>query len=71
MRYLTVTDPGPQGDYPKLRLEFGLSTLRRLTRFVKLRIEGEADRIDKYHDMGRYRVKQYYEIRSFLFCNIN
>ncbi len=57
MRYLTVADPGPQGDYPTLRLEFSLSTLRRLTRFVQLFIAGKADRIDKYHDMSRYRDK--------------
>ena len=57
MRYLTVAVPGPQGDYPALRLEFALSTFRRLTRFVQLRTAGKADRIDKYHDMSRYRDK--------------
>lgn len=57
MRYLTVADPGPQGNYPKLRLEFAHSSLLRLTRFVQLHIAGEAKRIDKYHDMSRYRDK--------------
>ena len=57
MRYLTVVNPGPKGDYPNLRLEFALSTLQRLSRFVKLRTLHAADRIDKYHDMVRYRNK--------------
>ena len=57
MRYLTVAEAGPNGDYPKLRLEFALSTLQRLIRFVKLRTSHKADRIDKYHDMTRYRNK--------------
>ena len=57
MRYLTVAVAGPKGDYPTLRLEFALSTLQRLTRFVRLRTSGTADRIDKYHDMARYRNK--------------
>ena len=57
MRYLTVADAGPKGDYPNLRLEFALSTLQRLIRFYKLRTSRKADRIDKYHDMVRYRNK--------------
>ena len=57
MRYLTVAQPGDNGDYPGLRLEFGLSTFRRLTRFVQLRTSGTADRMDKYHDIARYRNK--------------
>ena len=57
MRYLTVAVAGPKGDYPTLRLEFALSTLQRLSRFVRLRTSGTADRIDKYHDMARYRNK--------------
>jgi hypothetical protein len=57
MRYLTVAKPGPKGDYPKLRLEFGLSTLDRLSRFIRLKISGEAKRIDKYHNMALYRDK--------------
>ena len=57
MRYLTVVDAGSNGDYPKLRLEFSLSTFQRLYRFFKLRTSGKVDRIDKYHDMVRYRNK--------------
>ena len=57
MRYLTVVDSGLNGDYPNLRLEFSMSTSQRLYRFFKLRTSGKADRIDKYHDMVRYRNK--------------
>ena len=57
MRYLTIAGAGPNGDYPNLRLEFALSTIQRLIRFVKLRTSRKADRIDKYHDMARYRNK--------------
>ena len=57
MRYLTVVDAGPNGNYPDLRLEFSLSTSQRLYRFFKLRTSGKLDRIDKYHDMARYRNK--------------
>ena len=57
MRYLTVAEPGPKGDYPTLRVEFSLSALRRLTRFVQLYSTGKAERIDKYHSMTRYRDK--------------
>ena len=57
MRYLTPAAPGPNGNYPNLRLEFALSTLRRLVRFVLLRVSGQGRRIDKYHDMARYREK--------------
>ncbi len=57
MRYLTVVDAGPNGDYPNLRLEFSLSTIQRLYRFSRLWTSGKANRIDKYHDMARYRDK--------------
>ena len=57
MRYLTVVDSGPNGDYPKLRLEFSLSAGQRLYRFLKLRTSNKAVRVDKYHDMTRYRNK--------------
>ena len=57
MRYLTVAKPGPEGDYPGLRLEFALSTLDRLTRFVRLRTSGTRDQIVKYHDIAQYRSK--------------
>ena len=57
MRYLSVADPGPNGDYPRLRLEFSLSSLQRLGRFIGLNSTGKAKRIDKYHDMSLYRDK--------------
>ena len=57
MRYMTVVEPGPKGDYPGLRVEFALSSMQRLVRFVGLRRSGKATRIDKYHDISRYRDK--------------
>ncbi|MEL0113585.1 MAG: hypothetical protein VW835_17775, partial [Rickettsiales bacterium] len=57
MCYLTVAEPGADGNYLTLRLEFHLSTLNRLIRFVQLWTAGEAKRIDKYHDMSLYRDK--------------
>lgn len=57
MRYLTVVDEGPNGDYPDLKLEFGLSTWERLLRFIKLMLDKKGERIDKYHGMDRYRAK--------------
>jgi hypothetical protein len=57
MRYLSVADPGPKGDYPTLRLEFSLSSLQRLYRFIGLYSAGKPKRIDKYHDMSLYREK--------------
>lgn len=57
MRYLTVVDAGSAGDYPDLKLEYGLSTWERLLRFIKLTLDDKADRIDKYHGMHRYRAK--------------
>ncbi len=57
MRYLSVAEPGPQGDYPGLKLEFSLSSLQRLTRFIGLHQSNKAKRIDKYHSMSLYRDK--------------
>lgn len=57
MRYLSVAEPGPNGDYPKLRLEFSLSSTQRLIRFIQLWKEGSAKRLDKYHNMSLYRDK--------------
>ena len=57
MRYLTTAEPGANGDYPDLRLEFGLSSWQRLIRFIGLNSSGAAKRIDKYHDMRLYRDK--------------
>lgn len=57
MRYLSVAEPGPNGDFPGLRLEFSLSTLQRLGRFIGLHSQNKAKRIDKYHNMELYRQK--------------
>ncbi|MEE4299272.1 MAG: lipase family protein, partial [Pseudomonadales bacterium] len=57
MRYLTVAEPGPDGDYPDLRLEFSLSSLQRLARFWGIYSAGESQRIDRYHAMSLYRAK--------------
>lgn len=57
MRYMTVVDAGESGEYPKLQVQFGISSLGRLSRYWGLKTKGEADRIDKYHDMVRYRDK--------------
>jgi triacylglycerol lipase len=57
MRYLTVVEEGARGDYPRLKLEFGLSTWERLLRFIKLSLDDKADSIPKYHGMKRYRAK--------------
>jgi triacylglycerol lipase len=57
MRYLSVAEPGPDGDYPKLQLEFSLSSMQRLSRFVRLYSAGTAKRLDKYHNMSLYRDK--------------
>lgn len=57
MRYLTDAAPGPNGDYPTLRVEFAVSNLRRLVHFVETCHQNRAQRIDKYHSMSRYRDK--------------
>ncbi len=57
MRYLSVVPKGDDGDYPDLKVEFSLSSLGRMMRFWKLLQDGHADRIDKYHNMSRYRDK--------------
>ena len=57
MRYLSVVPEGPAGDYPNLKVEYSLSSLGRMFRFLKLLQDGKADRIDMYHNMSRYRDK--------------
>ena len=59
MRYMTVVDTGPDGDYFGLQVEFSLSSWRRLSRFVGLirSGKGKATGIANYHDMSRYRNK--------------
>ena len=57
MRYLTVVDPGEAGKYPKLQVEFAVSSFLRMARFIRHLGEGKGDRIDKYHSMARYRDK--------------
>ena len=59
-RYLTICEPGPDGSYPDLKNEHGISALDRLYRFAKGWFEEDGSgrkRIDKYHNMAEYRVK--------------
>jgi hypothetical protein len=57
MRYLSDAPAGPNGDYPALQLEFSLSSTQRLLRFIGKWRAGQAQRIDKYHNMALYRDK--------------
>ena len=59
-RYLSICEPGEDGSFPKLRNEFGISSLQRLTRYAGRLIRGEwakTKRLDKYHDIALYRAK--------------
>lgn len=59
-RYLTICTPGPEGTFPKLRNEYGVGDFDRLWRFVQRVLLGEVStskRLDKYHDISRYRCK--------------
>ncbi len=59
-RYLTICKEGSNGDFPKLRLEFSVSPIMRLSRFVFRLFRGEftrGPRLDKYHNMDLYRAK--------------
>lgn len=63
-RYLTICAQGPQGDFPRLRNEFAVSSLERLWRLILRILRGEfmrGLRLDKYHEMRLYRAK----LRSF------
>lgn len=57
MRYLTNAEPGSDGSYPKLCVEFAVSNLRRLMHLLGACRRGRGHRIDKYHKMSRYRDK--------------
>ncbi len=57
MRYLTVANAGEKGDYPKLKVEFALSSIGRLGRLILLWRSGKSKRLDKYHDIRLYRDK--------------
>lgn len=64
MRYLTDAEPGDDGSYATLRVEFAVSNLRRLLHFYESCRQNRAQRIDKYHGMGLYRDKlRAYSIR--------
>lgn len=59
-RYLTICGPGADGSFPKLRNEYGVSSLGRLWRLARRLARGEAGamkRLDKYHDISLYRHK--------------
>ena len=89
MRYLPLSGPGPNGDYPGLRMYNHVSNLERFWRFLRVlwinkllpwqiqkfnlandpdptvpttpgattKKSIKPDRIDRYHDMSRYRDK--------------
>ena len=59
-RYLSICEQGAASDFPKLRNEFGVSSLERIWRLVLRTVRGEFTmglRIDKYHSIGLYRCK--------------
>ena len=59
-RYLTICAAGPNGDFPRLRLEFAVSPLTRIVRVIGRVLRGEFNRglrVDKYHNMDLYRAK--------------
>lgn len=60
MRYLSFAEPDHSGNYPALRVEFAVSSLDRLIRYGRILIKGKQHRIDKYHDIRRYRDKLRY-----------
>lgn len=63
-RYLTICAEGSQGDFPRLRNEYGVSSIERLWRLLQRMLRGQFTRgvrIDKYHEMRLYRAK----LRSF------
>ena len=57
MRYLTMVKNEEDNSYPGLKLEYGLSSMLRAYRFYESIVNGEGERIDKYHQMRRYRAK--------------
>ena len=59
-RYLSICQQGPAGDFPRLRNEFGVSSIERIWRLLLRTLRGEFTRglrIDKYHNIGLYRAK--------------
>ena len=59
-RYLSICEPGEDGDFPKLKNEFGIGSFKRLTRYARRLTRGEwaqTKRLDKYHDIALYRAK--------------
>ena len=59
-RYLNICDAGPDGNFPRLRLEFAVSPLVRIGRMLGKTLRGEftrGPRVDKYHNMDLYRAK--------------
>ena len=59
-RYLSICQQGSDGDFPKLRNEFGVSGLERILRLALRVLHGNFTRglrIDKYHSIDLYRAK--------------
>ena len=59
-RYLNICAAGPDGDFPRLRLEFAVSPLARIGRVIGRSVRGEftrGPRVDKYHNIDLYRTK--------------
>ncbi len=59
-RYLNICAAGPDGDFPRLRLEFAVSPLARIARAIGRSLRGEftrGPRVDRYHNMDLYRAK--------------
>ena len=59
-RYLNICTAGSNGDFPKLRVEFGVSPVARILRVigrVRRREFNRGLRCDKYHEMELYRAK--------------
>ncbi len=60
MRYLNICAAGPDGDFPRLRVEFAVSPSVRMGRAIARRLRGEftrGPRVDRYHNMDLYRAK--------------
>ena len=64
IRYLPFADPGSDASYGDLRLYSGVSGLERLLRYFRVIAvparsdrSGVRDRVDRYHEIKRYRDK--------------
>ena len=64
IRYLPFADPGADGSYRGLRMYTGVSSWERFLRYFRVIAvparsdkSGARDRVDRYHEMKRYRDK--------------